>query len=170
MGRFGRPRSVSGEIYITPATDDPARFLDLTEIFIVSGTARKRILIEDVKLIGGRPVVKLEGIDSREDAAELATQSVEIPIDLARELPEGHYYQFDLVGCRVIGKDNTDYGVLTEVLFYPGGDLYQIESETYGTVLLPAVDRFIISIDIGKKEIIIDPPDGLFESDARRPE
>lgn len=162
IGRFGRPRGVSGEIYITPATDDPARFTELREIIIVGPDQRRTVSLNKAAVIGGRPVVKIEGIESREEAAKLTGLSIEIPIERLRPLPDGRYYQFDLVGCRVAGVDGTDYGVIEEVMFYPASDLYRIVSERFGEVLFPAVDRYVIRIDIDGKKIIIDPPAGLF--------
>lgn len=167
VGRFGRPRDVSGEIYITPATDDPARFLELTEIFVIRQEERLKMNIESARLIGGKPAVKLEGINNREEAARLTNLSIEIPFSQARKLPEGSYYQFDLIGCRVTGQDGTDYGEVKEVLFYPASDVYKVISDRFGEVLLPAIDQFIIRVDLDKKEIIVDPPAGLFETEKK---
>jgi len=164
VGRFGRPRGVFGDITITPATDDPRRFMELDEFIVVDkGGGRRTVRIEDASVIGGRPVVRIEGCDSREEAARLTGLSIEIPIDQARALPEGSYYQFDLIGCRVVGIDGTDYGVVEEILFYPANDVYRVVSERFGEVLVPVVDRFFSEVDIEKKKIIIDPPAGLFE-------
>ncbi|NMC43663.1 MAG: 16S rRNA processing protein RimM [candidate division Zixibacteria bacterium] len=163
MGRFGRPHGVSGEITITPATDDPDRFLELTELWTVIDGLRRRLRVTAARIMGTQPVVKIEGYDNREEAARLTNLSVEIEGALARPLPEGSYYQFDLVGCRVRGTDGTEYGVLEEVLFYPANDLYRIVSNRFGEVLFPAVDRFIVSVDVDNQEMIIDPPPGLFE-------
>ncbi len=163
VGRFGRPRGVFGEITITPATDDPHRFTDLDEFIIVDNDGGRRTArIEQASVIGGRPVVRIEGYDSREQAATLTGLSIEIPIEKARRLPEGSYYQFDLIGCRVVGVDGTEYGLVEEILFYPASDVYRVVSERFGEVLFPAVDRFVSEVDIEKKIVIIDPPAGLF--------
>ena len=165
VGRFGRPRDVSGDIYITPATDDNERFGELEFILVVGNDGRTRLEVERFKIVSGRPVIKLKGIDSREDAARLTNLSIEIPIEQIRALPEGRHYQFDLIGCRVKGVDGKKYGEVVEIDFYPSSDIYRIRSEKYGEVLFPAVDIFIISVDTEKKEIIIDPPPGLFETE-----
>jgi len=162
VGRFGRPRGVSGEICITPATNDPRRFLELTEIIVVGPDGRQAMRLEKTAVIGGRPVVKIEGINSREEAARLTERLIEIPFELAQPLPEGNYYQFDLIGCEAVGDDGTRYGVIEEVLFYPANDVYRIVSERFGEVLFPAVDCFVIEVDIAAKRIIIKPPEGLF--------
>jgi ribosomal 30S subunit maturation factor RimM len=49
------------------------------------------------------------------------------------------------------------------VLFYPANDLYRILSTRFGEILLPAVERFVVRVDIDNREIIIDPPPGFFE-------
>ena len=164
MGRFGRPRGVSGEIYVAPETDDPERFLELEEVTIVVEGSRQRLQLQKVEIIGGRPVVKIKGYDSRETVSRLTGRLVEIPLAQIRELPEGSYYQFDLVGCRVMDRDGTEYGEIEEVLFYPANDLYRVKSKKYGEILFPAVDRFIVRVDIDKKVIIVDPPPGLIEA------
>jgi 16S rRNA processing protein RimM len=162
IGRFGRPRGVSGEIYIIPATDDPDRFLELTDIMAVGKDKRRQLHLESVAIIGGRPVVKVEGIGSREEAAQLTNLSVEIPFDKVRPLPEGSYYQFDLVGCQAVGTDGVEYGIIEEVLFYPANDIYRIKSDRFGEVLFPVVDRFVVEVDIDGRRIVIRPPEGLF--------
>jgi 16S rRNA processing protein RimM len=162
VGRFGRPRGVSGEIYIHPATDDPERFRELSDLIVVGEGERTKLYLESVAIIGDRPVVRIKGIDSREKAAKLTNRSIEIPGDLIRSLPEGSYYQFDLVGCAVIGTDGTEYGIVEEILFYPANDLYRIKSDRFGEVLLPVVDRFVIEVDIDGRRIVIEPPEGLF--------
>lgn len=162
VGHFGRPRNLTGEIYITPASDDPHRFLELKTIFVTEEGRRKKLRLEKVAMIGNRPTVKIKGINSREDAARLTNKSIEIPLEMARPLPEGSYYQFELIGCRVVGRDGEQFGTVEEVLFYPASDIYRIVSDKYGEVLLPVVDRFVLNVDTVKEEILIDPPEGLF--------
>jgi len=170
VGRFGRPRGYKGDIYITPETDDPERFLELTEVYVSDENGQQLMQLERVTMLEGHPVVKIKGYESREEAALLTNRSVLIPGEKARPLPEGSYYQFDLIGCRVTGIDGTDYGIVEEVLFYPANDLYRIKSERFGEVLFPAVAKFIVKVDIDNKEITIDPPAGLFEEENIRPE
>jgi 16S rRNA processing protein RimM len=137
---------------------------------MVDGDKRQKLRIHSVTLIGGRPVVKIKGVRTREEAARLTNFSVEIPGEKARVLPEGSFYQFELIGCRVIGADRTEYGVIEEVLFYPANDVYRIRSERFGETLFPAVDRFVVRVDVPGREIVIDPPAGLFRAEqAMRP-
>ncbi len=164
VGRLGRPRGVSGELYITPATDDPKRFVDLTKLVLVGNGQRREFEIIKVVLIGGKPVVSLRGITSREAAARLTNLLIEIPFDQIRPLEDGRYYQFDLVGCKVTAVDGTELGTLAEVMTYPASDLFRIKSKRFGELLLPAIEQFIERIDIEKKEIIVNPPNGLLDA------
>lgn len=163
VGRFGRPRGFSGEIYVSPETDDPERFLELDDLIVTLEGKRQRLELEKAAMIGSRPMVKIKGYDSREEVSRLVNQTIEIRAEQLKELPEGSYYQFELIGCRVIGSDGTEYGILKEVLFYPANDVYRIESDRFGEILFPVVDQFIVRVDTDQKTITIDPPDGLIE-------
>jgi 16S rRNA processing protein RimM len=161
VGKFGRPRGVSGDIYIHPTTDNPRRFSKLKTVFAVYDDRREKVSLSKIYFLDNRPVVHVEGFDSREAVKVLTNASIEIEMAQAEPLPKGSYYQFDLIGCKVVGADGTDYGTLEEVLFYPAGDVYRIVSEKYEDILLPAIDRFVIEVDIERKSITIDPPEGL---------
>jgi len=68
VGRFGRPRGVSGEISITRnRRSGPLHGTDR----VVHRRSRERasLRLEAVTMVGNRPIVKIEGIDSREEAA-----------------------------------------------------------------------------------------------------
>jgi 16S rRNA processing protein RimM len=161
VGRFGRPRGVSGDIYIHPTTDNPRRFSKLKAVYAVFKDKREQLKLSRVYFLDNRPVVHVEGYDTREAVKVLTNASIEIDGTLAEPLPEGSYYQFDLIGCRVVGADGTDYGRLEEVLFYPAGDVYRIVSDHFDDILLPAIDRFIVDIDIEHKTVTVNPPEGL---------
>jgi 16S rRNA processing protein RimM len=162
VGRVGRPRGVSGQINIDAATDSPDRFLDLRNIMLVVDGARKSFRVESAELIGGRPVIRVQGVGSREEASRLTGLSIEIPIAEAITLPEGRFFQFDLIGCRLIGCDGTDYGEIEEIMFYPANDLFRVVSPRFGETLFPVVDRFVLAVDIAARRVIVDPPSGLF--------
>ena len=52
-------------------------------------------------------------------------------------------------------------GVVTDVMEVPQGEILRIKLNSGKKVLVPYVDEFIESVDIDKKEIIINPIEGL---------
>ena len=79
------------------------------------------------------------------------------------KLPEGSYFIFDLIGCRVYdGATGTFIGELVDVQRQPANDVYVIKKEDGEEMVLAAIKKFVTSIDIEEKKIIIDQA-GLFK-------
>lgn len=157
VGRLGRTRGVRGEMYIIPETDFPDRFLDMNEIFIQHKDGWKKTRLESSRIVSGRPVIKLEGIDTPEDAARLTNREVGVPEEEIANLPEGSFWIHDLIGCEVV-EENSEVrlGEITGVERYPANDVYLIKTEDGKEVMIAAVEQFIKSVDMAARKVTID--------------
>jgi 16S rRNA processing protein RimM len=164
VGRIGRTHGVSGELYVNSLTDNPNRFREGSELWIEVNGSWKKIKVDSARLISGKPVVRIEGIDNPEDARELTNSYVYIQESELEELPEGKYYYFSLIGCRVVDADNKVLGRVVEVEIYPANDVLVIESEKGERCLFPIVREFVKEIDVKLKKIVVEPPEGIFDS------
>ena len=170
VGKFGRPRGLDGEIYITPNTDFPERFFEMSELSFQRGhrwwlSPLESVKIEQIEEIGGRPVVKLDGFDSPESVAPLTHGVITVPANEITKPPDGHVYVFDLVGCTVVDESGKVLGVVEEVERYPANDAYRVRTPLGATVLFPAVTSFVLNIDLTAKQITVKPA-GMFETIA----
>src|SRR5690606_14491238 len=84
-------------------------------------------------------IVKLEGVDTRDDAETLRGALLQVPGDQVVPLPEDHYYVFQIVGLEVVDEDGRELGVVKEVLFTGANDVYVVERADGSELLLPAV-------------------------------
>ena len=157
VGKLGRTRGVKGELYIIAETDFPGRFLKMTEIHLRNKEQWETIRLESVRMVSGRPVAKLEGIDTPEKAARLTNREIGVPEDQIEKLPEGSYWVHDLVGCRVVDeKTGEDIGEIVGVETYPSSDVYTIRTAEGKEAVIAAVDNYVKSIDIVNKKVIVD--------------
>jgi len=163
-GRFGRPRGVSGEININPLTDNPGRFHMEETFWIESDSGFTKLDFVTFRFISGKPVAKIGSVNSREQAGLLTNKYLYIRSTDLGKLPEGSYYHFDLIGCRVINKDNRELGRVCNVESYPANDVWVIESKDGERYLFPVVEQFIDKVDIEARLIVINPPEGIFDS------
>ena len=76
-------------------TDRDDRLTVGAALFVEGEEAPRRIL--EVELGGRVPVVRLEGVERREQAEALSGRYLEVE---AEPLPAGHYYWHQLVGLR----------------------------------------------------------------------
>jgi 16S rRNA processing protein RimM len=166
IARIARTRGNRGEVLADIYTDNPNRFDDLDEVWLESDDgrrqARTRKKLEDVWEHKGRKVLKFEGVDTIGDAEALAGCWVMIPANQAVELPEGTYFNHDLVGCAVSGIDGTLIGTVSGILDI--ADNAQLVVRGSGReYLVPAVKSICVEVSIPDKRIIIDPPEGLMD-------
>ena len=157
VGKLGRTRGVKGELYIVAETDFPQRFLKMTEIHLRYKDQWEKIRLESIRMVSGRPAIKLEGIDTPEEAARLTNREIGVPEDQIEELPEGSYWVHDLIGCRAVDeKTGENIGEIVDVERYPANDVYTIRTSEGNEVLIAAVDKYVKSIDIVNKKVIVD--------------
>jgi 16S rRNA processing protein RimM len=166
IARIARTRGNRGELLADLHTDNPDRFDDLDEVWLEfdDGRRQARTLkkLEDVWDHKGRKVLKFEGVDTISDAEAWAGCWVMVPADRAVELPEGTYFNHDLVGCAVSGLDGTLIGKVSEVLDI--ADNTQLVVRGGGReYLIPAVKSICVEVSIPDKRIVIDPPEGLLD-------
>lgn len=75
-------------------------------------------------------------------------------------LENDEYLVDDIVGMRVILKDGTSIGTVKEVMYTGANDVYIVETNE-GEVLIPAIKDVVKSVSVEKKEMVIEPPEGL---------
>jgi 16S rRNA processing protein RimM len=166
IARIARTRGNRGEVLADLYTDFPDRFNQLREVWLVpkEGAQRKHMDLEEAWMHKGRIVLKFAGVDSINDAEPFAGYWVEIPADQAIPLPEGRYFDHDLIGCAVQDLSGKQIGIVSEVLHFTGNN--QLVVKALGReLLIPAVESICVQISIGDKRITIDPPEGLLDLD-----
>lgn len=165
VGRIVRPQGRRGEVRLEALTDDPERFRDLRQCYLVPPEDGECRAIEAVWFQGGVPVLKLAGSDSLGDAESLVGRVVSIPRSAARPLPPDRFYAFDLVGCTVRSVDGATLGVLEDVWAGPGHDLWVVRLGDRACSI-PAVSAIVERVDLTARVIVVRPPEGLLELDG----
>jgi len=144
------------------ATTDPEVIAALGEVEI--GGKRHRVL--DAGRLKGQVLLRLEGIDTRDQAETLIGQEVKGEASRFPPLPAGEYYWFQILGLPVLrAADGALLGHLQEIIPTPGHDVYVVrrgEKE----LLLPAVEEVITEINLAEGWIKAAPPPGLEEAYA----
>jgi len=106
----------------------------------------------------------LAGVASRESAERLRGKLVVTEASQLEALPEGEYYSYQLVGCRVEGADGRLIGTVREV--WPTGaiDVLVVEGEKGERQLIPAAQDQLREVDIEARLIVIEILPGLLDS------
>ncbi|HEX8069190.1 MAG TPA: ribosome maturation factor RimM [Pyrinomonadaceae bacterium] len=167
VARVVRPRGLRGEVVAELLTSYPDRFAGLTELIAVTPAgARRRLALEDSWLHAGRVVFKFAGYDTPEAARELVGYELTVPEADAVELEADEYYDWQLVGCRVVTVGGRELGSVREVLHAGAAPVLVIKDsdDDRREHLIPLALSICVEIDTAAKLIRVDPPEGLIES------
>ncbi len=107
-------------------------------------------------------VLKLKGIDSIAEAQEIVGQEILLPEEELDPLDEDHYYLFQIIGCSVFSKNGQRIGKVTDLISIPDNDLLVV-SKGKRELYIPFSKGICVQVNMDKKEVIIDPPEGLLE-------
>ena len=161
VGVITAPHGVHGEVRVFPTTDDPDRFRSLQEIILQRGTVQETHEVHSVKFSKNMVILKLSGIDSMNDAERYRSWDLMIPREQGVPLGEDEYYIADLIGMDVVTAGGEDLGVIRDVMQTGANDVYVVDSEEYGEILIPAIKACIIQVDIRENRMTVELLPGL---------
>ncbi len=163
VARIVRTRGNRGEVLADLHTDFPARFDSLEVVWLEwPDGSRERMHLSSSWEHKGRRVLKFAGTDSISSAERLIGAWLMVEAADAVALPEGIYFDHDLIGCRVQGISGEDLGIVRDVLRISGNHQLVVDG-SHGEFLLPAASGFCRDISIAEKKIVVDLPEGLID-------
>ena len=143
VGRIVAPHGVRGDLRILPDTDRPEIFKKLKTIYIGG---------KQFHLLSARPhknvyILHVEGVDDRNMAETLVSQTVEVPYGELPPRKKGTYYYFQLIGLEVVKEDGTKVGTLKEIMETGANNVYVIGTADHKEILIPAIPSCVLSVD-----------------------
>jgi 16S rRNA processing protein RimM len=106
--------------------------------------------------------LKLAGVTNREDANDLSGLYLEVP---ESELPppgEDTYYQYQLIGMRVVTTEGEELGEIAEIISTAGNDVFVVRGGPK-EVLIPGVDDVVLEVDVPGGRMVIEVVPGLLD-------
>ena len=161
VGVITSTHGLKGEVKVFPTTDDMKRFKKLKEVVLDTGKEQRTVSIEQVKFFKQFVILKMKGFDRIEDVENLRQKSLFVTREHAVKLKKNEYFIADLIGMTVMLEDGTLFGSLKDVLQTGANDVYVIDSEKYGEVLVPAIRDCILGVDVERQMMTIHLMDGL---------
>jgi 16S rRNA processing protein RimM len=163
VARVTKTRGLRGEVVADLLTDFPERFAALESLIAIRANgSRQSLRIEVHWFQGKRLVLKFFGYDSIESAKELIGHELAVPEAERVPLPENQFYTWELIGCRVETVAGEDLGVVRDVTMTGSVEILMIDGHQR-ELLIPMVEDICVEIDVARKLIRVDPPEGLLE-------
>ena len=163
IGHFAKPHGVRGEISLVTSfdlfdtEDESYVFCELDGILVPFFIEEYRYKSDSVVLL------KLENLDSEDDVKLFANKEVFCPKDwLDNEAIDSGITWDNFIGYKIYDTKRGYLGEISEVDDTTLNVLFQITNGEQ-SLLLPAVEDFIIKLEHDKKSITMSVPQGLFE-------
>lgn len=169
VGRIARPHGIRGQVMVNPETDFPdERFTPDAVMYVRRAGVVEAVTLTTVRFQQARPVIGLRGVEDMNAALTYAGTELRVPADQLLALPDGAFYQHQLVGCSVVTRSGELVGTVrglegtleTSRLVIDGPD---------GEVLVPFAHDICVAIDPVARRIVIEPPAGLLTLNAPDP-
>lgn len=156
IGTITAPFATKGEVKVYPHTDFPERFAALQAVYLGGdGQPRERRRVAGARVKGGVVFLKLVGVDSRAGAEALRNVDLLVPREEAWQLPEDHYYRYQLIGLTVFDATGRRRGTLTKVYPGPANDFFAVSDENGRETLLPAIRAVVTAVDLDEGRLTV---------------
>ena len=150
-GEIVNVHGLRGEVKVLCWLDDPEMLCEFDRCRING----KEFEMDQVRVQKTCNLVKLQGIDTVEEAQKLRGKTLEL---YREDIDEEVIFAAELIGMEVFAEGKK-IGKIKEVLAYPGNSVYVVKGEH--EYMIPAVKSFILSTDMEKNEMQVKLIEGM---------
>jgi 16S rRNA processing protein RimM len=161
LGVVTGTHGLRGDVKIRPDSGDPAALLAARTLFLRDRTgAILPYTPSKATPHKGAVLLRLSGLETIEAVQPLIGCEVLVIASELPDLDDDEFYWRDLQGLAVIDRNRGELGTLEDIFTTAAHDVYVVQGRL-GEVLIPAVDAFVLEIDMAGKKLLVDLPDGL---------
>ena len=155
IGRIVKPFGVKGDVRVQSLSDVPGRFEGLRRVIVELPSGKTlETTVSRVRKDRDSYVVGLEALSSPEAAATFRGSLIKIPQDQAPKLPDGQYYEFQLLGLQVSDEQGEALGTLEEILLTPSHPVFVVRHAGVER-LIPGTQAMIVSMDLDARTMVV---------------
>lgn len=163
-GKIVKPQGIKGEIKVYPFSGNPENFAYYTRVMLsFAGDDRSKWFdVLENRSHGQSAIVRLAGIDSRNDAEAIVGSEVWVDPEEIPPLEDGEFYWHELEGTEVVTSQGQKLGRVKKIFATGGHDILVVSGKGQ-EYLIPALDEFIVEINEESGTVVVDLPEGLLE-------
>lgn len=131
-------------------------------VIVRDSKGRNRVAeIVDARPQGRMLLLLLKGVSDRNAAEMLPGSDLLVDKSSLPELEPDTYYWADIVGMSVVSVDGRVLGTVASIMETGSNDVYVVKTPDNGEILIPAITSVVLEIDLNRKLMRVDLPDGL---------
>lgn len=164
IGEIVKPHGIRGEVKVYVYSERPENFRTYKKVVLQDkgGSGAEIYKIIKSREHGKLAILQLDGITTREAAADLQGNTVWLPKDDFQKLDSEEYYWHQLEGLAVITESGRELGKVARLFSTQAHDILVVAG-TGHEYMVPVTADIIRSIDELEGKLVIAPPPGLLE-------
>ena len=162
IGYILKPHGLNGAVTIQMDADDPMKYKGMESVIVKIGNNLVPFFISSLQINEGKGILHLEDVNTKEDAEELKSCSLLLPLDLLPKLDENQFYYHEVIGYKVVDHVKGNLGIIENITTGGNQDLISMKYKER-EVLIPVTDALVGRADHKKKEVYVTLPEGLLE-------
>lgn len=163
LGYVARLHGFKGEVSLFLDVTNPYDYEGLDAMFVEINGQLVPFFIERMKFKNkGFAAVKIEGVDSEDDARMLLRKNIYLPAEILPELEGTQFYDHEIVDFQVFDAEYGYIGNVVQVIDLTANPLLQIMKDDV-EVLIPLQQDVVEEVDRVAKKLHISAPPGLIE-------
>lgn len=163
LGALVKPHGLKGELQAFWDTDNIDLYLDIESILVEQNGQLVPFFVENLKpQVGQKVIIKLEGVDTIEQAEEFRKLKLFLPDEFVPKLREDEFFYHEIIGFMVSDVEKGEIGQIDTIYNLPQNDLLVIKHQEK-EILIPLKKELIKNFDREKKAILMQLPEGLLE-------
>ena len=165
VGKIVGAHGVKGNIKVYSYAESLSVFKPGSLILLINPKGfEKNYKIKWVKPHGGTILLSLEGVENRNSVETLIGSVFFIERANLPELEDGSYYWVDIIGISVFTTDDEYIGLVESIIPTGSNDVFVVRNPNKAhdnETLIPAIESVILKIDLKRKTMRVDLPEGL---------
>ena len=167
LGRVVAAHGLRGWLRVRVFGDSPDNLMRAPELmFGASSDDRETETREVERAETGRPGevrLLLAGISDRDQAQALRGHLIMVDESEIERLPEGEYYEYEFIGCRVEDEEGQTIGTVRGVWSTGAADVLIVDDGLGGQHLIPTGGDFLREVDVADRRIVVALIPGLLD-------
>ena len=162
LGYVIKPHGLKGEVDIFIDSDFPDSYENMESVFVKLHESLVPFFIEKIRISGEKATVKFENLHTLEEASELKSCTLHLPLEQLPKLDGNKFYFHEVTGFEVIDAQYGAIGKVEKFYDYPGQDFMAVIHKGK-EILIPVNDNIITEVNRNEKHLKVTLPEGLLE-------
>jgi len=158
VGRVISTHGIKGEVKFQYYNDEKEVFYEYTSFLVKNENNRwVKFKPSEKRFYKDFFYLKFEGLDNPETASFLVNKEFFVKEEQLPPLNNNEYYEYRLIGLKVINQDGIGIGAVAEIMHTGAQDLIVVRGKR--EILIPMVEDYILSVDIVNKTMTVVEPE-----------